>query len=113
MEKGEQNSESRSGLGWLEKEADTYPDDDRTGGRSQNHSPHYHFPHYAETDPLMDHTQGSNQVSDKPEECGTRDKLVGGWVGRKHTGAQHTQNTQDSCAKAVTSGVTPVRGSKF
>lgn len=30
-------------------------------GGSQNHSLHYHFLHYAETDPLMDHTQASNK----------------------------------------------------
>lgn len=32
-------------------------------GGSQSHSPHYHFLHYVETDPLMDHTRGSDQIN--------------------------------------------------
>lgn len=52
---------------WGVKEGDTYHDGDRMVAGSQNHSPHYHFLHYAETDPLMDHTRGSNKCHTRSE----------------------------------------------
>lgn len=53
--------ESRRQAVWGVKEGDTYHGGDRMEGGSQSHSPHYHFLHHAETDPLMDHTRGSNK----------------------------------------------------
>lgn len=60
---------------------------------SQSHSPHYHFLHYAGTDPLVDHTPGSHKDHTRSE---VRDTTKGGQVGRyrKHTGAQHTNSRQ-------------------
>lgn len=54
---GGEGMETRS---WGVKEGDTYHGGERMEGGSQSHSPHYHCLHYAETDPLMDHTRGSN-----------------------------------------------------
>lgn len=47
-------------------------------GGSQSHSPHYHFLHYAEIDPLMDHTR-IKQVSHRKR----RDRKANGKEGRQ------------------------------
>lgn len=80
---------------WGGKEGDTYPGGDGMGGESQNHSPHYHFLHYAETDPLMDHTQGSNQVKGTPEECISKGEYAGrrGWQKTHRSTAHRTHKT--------------------
>lgn len=84
---------SRFSWVWERREGETYPDGDRMGGGSQNHSPHYHSLHYEETDPLMDHTQGSNQVRGKPEWCVTKDKL---WREGGLAGSTQEHSTQDT-----------------
>lgn len=60
------------------------------GGGSQNHSPHYHCPHYAETDPLMDHTQGSNQVRGA-NQSGAEQRT--GVVGGQEATQEHSTHT--------------------
>lgn len=88
--------DSRLSLGWVGKEGETYPDGDRMAGGSQNHFPHYHSHHYVETDPLMDHTQGSNQVRGKPEQCVTKDKRGGrvDWQEANRSTAHKTHTKQ-------------------
>lgn len=89
---------------WGGKEGNTYPGGDRMGGESQNHSPHYHFLHYAETDPLTDHTQGQTRSRAHQRSVYQGWSMQGGGVGRKHTGAQHTKHT-NSCANTVSSAL--------
>lgn len=46
---------------WEVKEGYTYHGGDKMEGGNHSHSPQYHSLHYAENDPLRDHTRGSNR----------------------------------------------------
>lgn len=92
---------------WGLKVENTYHGGDRTEGGGLTHSPHYHLPHYAESDPLVGHTGGDGRGSSKcygtleSHRRGDQRKIEGRkavWVHRKHTGAQHTKHKSNEAS---------------
>lgn len=88
---------------WGPKVGNTYHGGDRVVGGGLTHSPHYHLPHYAESDPLMGHAGGVGggqqvlqHIRVTPEEGGDQRKMEGREAVLVHGSTQEhsTQNTK-------------------